>query len=101
MSIFDMGVSLLEFDKINANGNMYTLDGWTTNPCGEIKLNHPVKCISFKKRGRKKMEEEFFYNPNIIYLTNKPPIDEDLIHNFDGVISKVDKVTIKWKISYE
>ncbi len=59
---------------------------WTTNPCGEIPLGKPVKCyMSRKKRGRKKMTEVFFYDPEAKqYIMGVDPGLEAGLVKFNG-----------------
>ena len=59
----------IEFDKVNTSGRIIN------------------KYILSEKRGRKKMEEMFFYNPDIIPFSN-----------VDGIVNKKgDKITIGWR----
>lgn len=109
--IFDMGKNLKD--------NTFNIDGWTTNPCGEIVLAEPEEWVEFtgkfpKKRGRPKMEETFFYDP---YEGDKPVFFADVSGAFMGVdVSSIimssfgkalvtevidnNTLKIKWEITY-
>lgn len=74
----------------NLDKNIFSIDGWTTNPCGEVVLKEPeARQLTGKfpkKKGRPKMTETFFYDPH--------ETSGDILVGIDTATTKIGDVVI-------